>query len=65
MNYLFKILFLYYKTSKKEKRFKNKLEYKIIDFIMIKVNNLKILMAKLPINQLYLTERKNNFFNSK
>lgn len=54
MNYLFKILFLYYKTSKKEKRFKNKLEYKIIDFIMIKVNNLKILMAKLSINQLYL-----------
>lgn len=53
MNYLFKILFLYYKTSKKEKRFKNKLEYEIID-IMIKVNHLKILMAKLSINQLYL-----------
>lgn len=54
MNYLFKILLLYYiKFSKKEKRFKNKLEYEIID-IMIKVNHLKILMAKLSINQLYL-----------
>ena len=54
MNYLFKILFLYYIKLPKKKRFKNKLEYKIIDFIMIKVNNLKILMAKLSINQLYL-----------